>query len=61
MGIVGAYSVLALVFFSLSIGWFKPKRWNELTDKHVKVLKIGCFFGFLVILANIVAKFVQVV
>lgn len=58
MGIVGAYSILALVFLALSIGLFKPKKWNDLTDKHVKVLKIGCFFGFLVIVANIVTKFV---
>ena len=59
MGIVGAYAVLALLFLALSIGWFKPKRWHDLTEKHVRILKIGCFFGFLVIVANIVAKFLE--
>jgi hypothetical protein len=57
MGIIVAYSLLALLLLSLSIGLYKPKRWNELTDKHVKVLKIGCLFGFLVIVTNIAGKF----
>ena len=57
MGIIVAYALLALVFLALSSGLFKPKRWHELSDKHVKILKIGCFFGFLVILANLVGKF----
>jgi hypothetical protein len=59
MGIVGAYAVLALLFLALSVGLFKPKRWHDLTDKHIKVLKIGCFFGFLVIVANIVVKLLK--
>lgn len=57
MGIIVAYALLALIFLALSSGLFKPKRWHELSDKHVKILKIGCFFGFLVILANLVGKF----
>jgi hypothetical protein len=56
MGIIVAYSLLALLLLSLSIGMYKPKRWNDLTDKHVKVLKFGCFFGFLVIVTNIAGK-----
>lgn len=56
MGVVVAYSILALVFLALSIGAFKPKKWNDLTDKHVKILKFGCFFGFLLIAANIAAR-----
>ena len=58
MGIVVAYLVLAVVFLALSTGLYKPKRWNDLTGKHVKILRIGCFFGFLVILAKIVGKLV---
>ncbi len=58
MGVVVAYSILALVFLSLSSGLFKPKRWNDLTDKHVKILKFGCFFGFLLIVVNIAARFI---
>ena len=58
MGIVVAYLVLAVVFLALSSGLYKPKRWNDLTDRHVKILKVGCFFGFLVILAKIAGKFV---
>lgn len=57
MGIIVAYALLALIFLALSSGLFKPKKWHELSDKHVKILKIGCFFGFLVILANLVGKF----
>jgi hypothetical protein len=56
MGIIVAYSLLALLLLALSIGLYKPRRWNDLTDKHVKVLKIGCFFGFLVIATNIAGK-----
>jgi hypothetical protein len=58
MGIVIAYSLLALVFLALSIGFYKPKRWHDLTYNHVKILKFGCFFGFLVIVAKIVGKLV---
>ncbi len=58
MGVVVAYSILALVFLTLSTGIFKPKRWNDLTDKHVKILKFGCFFGFLLIMANIAARLI---
>ncbi len=58
MGVVVAYCILALIFLTLSTGIFKPKRWNDLTDKHVKILKFGCFFGFLLIMANIVARLV---
>lgn len=58
MGIVVAYSLLALVFFAMSIGLYKPKTWNDLTENHVKILRFGCFFGFLVIAANIVGKLI---
>jgi hypothetical protein len=57
MGIIVAYALLAVVFLALSSGVYKPKRWHDLSDKHVKILKIGCFFGFLVILANLAGKF----
>ena len=56
MEIVIAYSLLAVVFLALSTGVFKPKRWHDLTDKHVKILKVGCFFGFLVIVVKIADK-----
>ncbi len=56
MGIIVAYSILAILFLALSTGLFKPKKWNELTERHVKILKIGCFFGFLVIVINLVDK-----
>lgn len=56
MGIIVAYSILALLLLALSTGLFKPKKWNELTERHVKILKIGSFFGFLVIVVNMVGK-----
>lgn len=58
MGVVVAYSLLALIFLALSIGIYKPKRWDDLTDKHTKILRIGCFFGFLVIVVNIAGKLI---
>jgi len=56
MGIIVAYSILALLLLALSTGLFKPKKWNELAERHVKFLKIGCFFGFLVIVVNLLGK-----
>ncbi|WP_153306359.1 hypothetical protein [Desulfopila sp. IMCC35006] len=53
MGIIVAYSILALMFLGLSSGVYKPKKWHDLTDKHVKILRIGCFLGFLLIVANL--------
>jgi hypothetical protein len=58
MGVIIAYSILAIVFLFLSSGLFKPKKWNDLTDKHVKILKFGCFFGFLLIVTNIAARLI---
>lgn len=59
MGVVAAYSVLALIFLALAIGLYKPKKWNDLTAKNVYFLKIGCFFGFLVIVFNIAGKLLE--
>lgn len=56
MGIVVAYSLLALLFLALAVGLYKPKKWRELPEKTVKLLKFGCMFGFLVIFFNIVTK-----
>ena len=58
MGIIVAYSILALLFLVLSIGFYKPKSWLELSKKHVMILKFGCFLGFLVIVVNIASRFV---
>ena len=58
MGIILAYSILALLFLALSSGFYKPNKWHDLTDKHVKILKIGCFFGFLLLVANIAARLI---
>lgn len=58
MGIVIAYSVLALLLLALSAGLYKPKKWRELPEKNVKFLKFGCFFGFLVIFFNIVKNLI---
>ena len=58
MGIIVAYSLIALLLLALSTGIFKPKKWHELPDKNVKLLRFGCFFGFLVILFNIASRFV---
>lgn len=58
MGITVAYSILAVMFLALSSGVYKPKKWHDLTDKHVKILKIGCFFGFLLIVANLAAHLI---
>lgn len=56
MGIIIAYTILALLFLALSSGFYQPKKWRELTDKHVRILKIGCFLGFLLIVANLAAR-----
>lgn len=58
MGIVVAYSLLALLFLALSVGLYKPKKWHELPEKTVKLLKFGCMFGFLVIFFNLVSKLI---
>ncbi len=58
MGVLTAYTILALLLLALSIGLYTPKRWKDLSKKHVKFLKIGCFFGFLLIVANIVGKLI---
>lgn len=58
MHIVIAYLIVALLFLALATGLYKPKRWHDLTDKHAKFLRFGCFFGFLVIIANIAGKFI---
>lgn len=57
MQIVIAYLIVALLLLALATGLYKPKRWHDLADKHIKILKLGCFFGFLVIAANIAGKF----
>jgi hypothetical protein len=57
MGIIIAYTLLALIFLALSSGLYKPKRWYDLSDKHLKILKIVCCFGFLVVMVNLVGKF----
>lgn len=59
MGVVAAYSMLALIFLALSIGLYRPKKWNDLTDKNILFLKFGCFFGFLVIAFNIAGKLLR--
>jgi hypothetical protein len=59
MGVVAAYSVLALVFLALATGLYKPRRWNDLTAKNVYFLKFGCLFGFLVIVFNIAGKLLK--
>ncbi len=56
MGVVVAYSVLALVFLALVV--YTPKSWRELPEKQVKILRFGCLFGFLLLCFNIVYKFI---
>lgn len=56
MGIVIAYSVLALLFLALSTGLYKPRKWRELSQRNISFLRFGCFFGFLVIVLNIAKK-----
>lgn len=58
MQIVIAYLLVALLLLALGTGFYQPKRWQDLSEKHVKILKLGCFFGFLVIIANVVRKFI---
>lgn len=58
MPIFIAYLVVAMLLLALGTGIYQPKRWQDLSEKHVKFLKLGCVFGFLVILANIVRKFI---
>jgi len=58
MKIVAAYTLLALLFLALSIGLYSPKRWQDLTEKQIKFIKFGCFFGFLLMVVNIVGKLI---
>lgn len=57
MGVMVAYAILAALFLALASGVYTPKRWRELPEKNVRLLKFGCLFGFLLICANIVGKF----
>jgi hypothetical protein len=56
MGIIIAYSILALLFLSLATGIFKPKTWQDLPKRYTTFLRFGCFFGFLVIVFNVVRR-----
>jgi hypothetical protein len=58
MKIVIAYLIMALLLLALGTGLYKPKRWQDLPDKQVKIMKLGCYFGFLVIIASIARKFI---
>lgn len=39
------YSITSLILLSMALGWYKPKKWNEFTDKKVKTLKVVTFIG----------------
>ncbi|HBG20882.1 MAG: hypothetical protein A2X81_10760 [Desulfobacterales bacterium GWB2_56_26] len=58
MGLMVAYLLLAVFFLALAVGLYTPKKWRELPEKHVKLLKFGCLFGSLLIFFSIVKNFV---
>lgn len=59
MGLVFAYAVVALILLALAGGLYTPKKWRELSAKHVKFLKFGCLFGSLLILFNVVMRYIE--
>ena len=56
MGIIIAYSIIALLLLALATGVFKPRTWHELPKKYTIFLRFGCFFGFLVTVINIARR-----
>lgn len=56
MGIIVAYSVLAVIFLALSSGLFTPKSWHQLSKGNITFLRLGSFFGLLFLIFKIVNK-----
>jgi len=59
MIVVICYAVLALLFLLLATGKFQPKTWRSLPERKVQLMRFGCFFFFLVITLNLVARVFQ--
>ena len=55
-----AYSIFSLIFLSLALGWHKPKKWNEFTDKKLKTFKVITFVGFLAMALNTVSHIIKI-
>jgi hypothetical protein len=58
MGVIIAYSILALLFLALATGIFTPGTWHDLPKKYATFLRFGCFFGFLVIVFTIARRLI---
>jgi len=56
MAIFICYTILALLFFLLATGKFKPKTWQELPPQKVKLIRFGCFFFSAVITLNLLTR-----
>jgi len=59
MIVVICYIILALLFLLLATGKFKPRTWQDLPEPKIKLMRFGCFFFFVVIALNLVARFFQ--
>jgi hypothetical protein len=57
MFIIVSYLILAILFLLLATGIFRPKTWRELPEKKVKLIQFGCYFIFVVIILNLLARF----
>lgn len=57
MGLMVAYLLLAAVFLVLAAGVYTPKRWRQLPEKHIKLLKFGCLFVSLLMVFGVIRDF----
>ncbi len=55
-----AYLISSLILLSMALGWYKPKKWNELTDKKVKKLKVVAFMCSIGIAFNAVVYIIKI-
>ena len=56
MFVIISYIALAIIFLLLATGIFRPKTWHELPERKIKLMTFGCYFFFVVITLNLLAR-----
>ena len=59
MAILSIYTLLAILLLLLSTGYYQPKGWRQLTEKHVTLLRTGSFLGFVIITVKLASKLID--
>jgi len=52
------FSIIGLFLLSMSVGLYKPKAWNDFTEKKIKTLKVITFIGFIGTSLNVISRFI---